>query len=228
VSALAGRIEQSREAGRQAGLLLDRVTVNLPIRSPTAALKLGWWPTRHGMEPGSPTATPPGVKPRGWSKPADTFLAIPSPGEDEILDVAWSMGACDISRIERRPRDAADDLLMVSFGRGGELYAFRGGGAVINQVVDDRVPAMIPAATLDGWLSYEFVPVVGALNWRTDDPSLDAAGGRNLPRPTWATVEPLGIPPAANHPEPHAHQHIWTFSRGGKRIPLRAWQERYG
>ncbi|ACL58383.1 hypothetical protein [Methylobacterium nodulans] len=226
---LVARIDEAAASAAVIGHWLDAVHVSLPLGSDTACLGLGWKLRGGGLEPHRAPA--PGVTMRGYSKPADTLIGIPRPGEREVIAAAWRFGAPDLVRTERRPlppnSDPREDkwgLTRTFGGFGGLSNAF---GYHPLEINDGTTGWMVEAAAAQGFVSYLFRPGRGWIagrETRTEDPSLDADGHRCAPVPAWATPEPLGIADATAD----GHQAVWTFSRGHKFISLERWRERFG
>lgn len=228
MSALLSVIDRATATAAAIGHHLDAVRVSHPLGAARAALGLGWRGD-GGMEPRRPSHR--GVAVRTYTKPADTVADIPPPDEVEVLRAAWRLGAPDVARDEFRPLPAGADPRAERHGLtrvfGGFPEYRVGPDPLVLVVTDGGTDWMVEAAAERGWVSYLFRPArgrIGAVESRTDDPTLDDDGLRPAPLPAWATPEPLGIA----DPAAHGHRHVWTFSRSGRRITVADWRARHG
>jgi hypothetical protein len=106
--------------------------------------------------------------------------------DNAALEVAWELGAWDLSRTEARPFARAGGEMqeslecMTVFGQ--PVAAVDGQSAVVAEVPD--APTLVEAAARAGYIHWLFRPVHGGI-WEdvTEDDTLEPGGYRNLPCP---------------------------------------------
>jgi hypothetical protein len=106
--------------------------------------------------------------------------------ENEVLDVAWELGAWDLARVEALPfvrPGASEQESLECMGAFGSLpLAIDGQPPVVAEVPDAQ--ELIEAASRSGYLQWMFRPVRGGL-WAdvAEDLTLQEGGYRNPPCP---------------------------------------------
>ena len=109
--------------------------------------------------------------------------------ENEVLDVAWELGAWDLSRMEAPPfvrPGAAEQESLECMGAFGSLpVAIDGQPPMVAEVPD--ADELIQTASRDGYVHWLFRPVRGGV-WAevAEDATLEQGGYRNPPCPYMA------------------------------------------
>jgi hypothetical protein len=115
--------------------------------------------------------------------------------ENEVLDVAWELGAWDLSRTEAlpfvRPGSNEQESLECMGAFGAAPLAIDGQPPVVAEVPD--ADELIEAASRSGYVNWLFRPVRGGV-WSevAEDLTLEEGGYRNPPCPYLATPTRLG------------------------------------
>jgi hypothetical protein len=110
--------------------------------------------------------------------------------ENEVLDVAWELGAWDLARTEAlpfvRPGAGEQESLDCMGAFGSMPVAIDGQPPVVAEVPD--AGELIEAASRSGYINWLFRPVRGGV-WSTvaEDTTLEEGGYRNPPCPYIAT-----------------------------------------
>lgn len=223
---LASVIADVEATHRIIGLSLASLRVSFPTDGGShAAVALSWRASQDAWQRRKAQTT---VAMSSWTRPATEIMRIARPGEDEILDVGWRMGAPDISRTQFRPLPAAVDPHDHKWGLvsiyGDMVYESGGRDLVIN-IADGRTRDMIDVSAAMGWVTYLHKTGCGPFGGLIDSPSIDPDGRRRKMRPRWATPVPLRMLAG----EAAGHCQLWTFVRGrGARIITRdAWMDKY-
>ena len=109
--------------------------------------------------------------------------------ENEVLDVAWELGAWDLARTEAlpfvRPGAPEQESLECMNAFGTAPLSIAGQSSIVAEVPDAE--DLIQAASRAGYLQWLFRPVRGGL-WAelAEDTTLEAGGYRNPPCPILA------------------------------------------
>jgi len=115
--------------------------------------------------------------------------------ENEVLDVAWELGAWDLARTEALPfvrPGAGEQESLDCMGAFGSLpVSIDGHSPIVAEVPD--AGELIEAASRSGYVNWLFRPVRGGV-WSTvaEDLTLEEGGYRNPPCPYIATPTRLG------------------------------------
>jgi hypothetical protein len=115
--------------------------------------------------------------------------------ENEVLDVAWELGAWDLARTEAlpfvRPGATEQESLECMGAFGSMPVAIDGQAPVVAEVPD--AGDLIEAASRSGYVNWLFRPVRGGV-WSTvaEDQTLEEGGYRNPPCPYIATPTRMG------------------------------------
>jgi hypothetical protein len=130
--------------------------------------------------------------------------------ENEVLDVAWQLGAWDLARTEAiafvRPGASEQESFECMNAFGSAPLAIDGHAPVVAEVPD--ADDLIEAASRSGYVSWLFRPVRGGV-WSevADDATLEEGGYRNPSCPYVA--EPSRSPRVAR-----TRRHVYQFGRG--------------
>jgi hypothetical protein len=115
--------------------------------------------------------------------------------ENEVLDVAWELGAWDLSRTEAlpfvRPGSTQQESVECRGAFGALPLAIDGQPPIVAEVPD--ADELIEAASRSGYVNWLFRPVRGGV-WSevAEDLTLEEGGYRNPPCPYLATPTRLG------------------------------------
>jgi hypothetical protein len=131
--------------------------------------------------------------------------------ENEVLDVAWELGAWDLARVEALPfvrPGASEQESLECMGAFGSLpVSIDGQPPVVAEVPD--ADQLIEAASRSGYLQWVFRPVRGGV-WAevSEDLTLEDGGYRNPPCPYLAVPTKLPATRAARRV-------VYQFGRAG-------------
>jgi len=130
--------------------------------------------------------------------------------ENEVLDVAWELGAWDLARTEAvpfvRPGACQQESLECMTAFGSLPIAIDGQAPFVAEVPDAQ--DLIEAASRSGYVNWLFRPVRGGVwNEVADDATLEEGGYRNPPCPYIAAPTRL---PRAQRPR----RVVYQFGRG--------------
>jgi hypothetical protein len=132
--------------------------------------------------------------------------------ENEVLDVAWELGAWDLARTEAvpfiRPGACEQESLECMTAFGSIPMSIDGNAPVVAEVPDAQ--ELIEAAARAGYVNWLFRPVRGGV-WTevADDATLEQGGYRNPPCPVLAA--PTRLPRTER-----SRRLVYQFGRGQK------------
>jgi hypothetical protein len=121
--------------------------------------------------------------------------------DQALLDAAWQLGAWDLERLQRRSCNeigASAHEALACRQAFGDYADDRSGQAQLVDEAPDR-KGLMQLGAAKGYLRWTFRPVKGGL-WReaaSDDDTLEADGGRQLPCPI--TARPLKDAPVSRN-----------------------------